>query len=152
MGSWYGLMLTSWESKLPNDWWTRCCQFCGAIGYHSSNMNCQESATIPVGVDTDQSIFSLNLSRIQIPTVTSVSNCNHKYGPMLTCRHDIDTFTWGYIVLSLPKRAHVDWNWPILREKYLKLDSMICYNAVALAYYGSCRFPVMDSWNCLKHL
>ena len=23
---------------------------------------------------------------------------------------------------SLPKRAHVDWNWPISREKYLKID------------------------------
>ena len=62
----------------------------------------------------------------------------------------MDTFTWGRVVLSLPKRAHVDWNWPILREKYLKLDSMICYNAVALAYYGSCRFPVMDTWNYLN--
>ena len=29
-------------------------------------------------------------------------------------------FTCGCIVLSLPKRAHVDWNWPISREKYLK--------------------------------
>ena len=27
----------------------------------------------------------------------------------------------GRIVSSLPKRAHVDWNWPILREKYLKI-------------------------------
>ena len=25
-------------------------------------------------------------------------------------------------MLSLPKRAHVDWNWPISREKYLKID------------------------------
>ena len=24
--------------------------------------------------------------------------------------------------LSLSKRAHVDWNWPISREKYLKVD------------------------------
>ena len=31
-------------------------------------------------------------------------------------------FTWGRIVLSLPKRAHVDWNWLISREKYLKID------------------------------
>ena len=50
----------------------------------------QESATTPYschGVFTDQSIFSLNLSRIQIPTGTSVTNCNHKHGLMLTCRH-----------------------------------------------------------------
>ena len=31
-------------------------------------------------------------------------------------------FTSGFIVFSLPKRAHVDWNWPISREKYLKID------------------------------
>ena len=51
-----------------------------------------------------------------------MTNCNHKHGLMLTCRHDIDKFTGGRIVLSLPKRAHVDWNWPISREKYLKID------------------------------
>ena len=51
-----------------------------------------------------------------------MTNCNHKHGLMLTCRHDIDKFTSGRIVLSLPKRAHVDWNWPISREKYLKID------------------------------
>ena len=27
---------------------------------------------------------------------------------MSTCRHDVDMFTWGRIVLSLPKRVHVD--------------------------------------------
>ena len=41
---------------------------------------------------------------------------------MSTCRNDVDTFTWGRIVLSSPKRAHVDWNWPISRERYLKID------------------------------
>ena len=41
---------------------------------------------------------------------------------MLTCRHDVDMFTRGRIVSSLPKRVHVDWNWPISREKYLKID------------------------------
>ena len=51
-----------------------------------------------------------------------MTNCNRKHGLMLTCRHDIDKFTGGRIVLSLPKRAHVDWNWPISREKYLKID------------------------------
>ena len=28
-------------------------------------------------------------------------------------------FTWGRIVLFSEKRAHVDWNWPISREKYI---------------------------------
>ena len=81
----------------------------------------QEPATTPYschGVFTDRSIFSLNLSRIQVPTGTSMANCNQKHGLMLTYRHDVDMFTRGRIVLSLPKRAHVDWNWPI----YLKID------------------------------
>ena len=80
----------------------------------------QEPATTPYschGVFTDRSIYSLNLSRVQIPTGTSVTNCNHKQGLMLTCRHDVDVFTRCCIVLSLPKRAHVHWNWPISREK-----------------------------------
>ena len=65
--------------------------FCRIPGAHH-----WETATTPYschGVFTDRSIFSLNLSRIQIR-----------------------------IVLSLPKRAHVDWNWLISREKYLKID------------------------------
>ena len=40
----------------------------------------------------------------------------------MTCRHDVDMHTGGRILLSLPKRAHVDWTWPISREKYLKVD------------------------------
>ena len=50
----------------------------------------QEPATNPYschGVFTDRSIFSINLSQIQITTGTSVANCNPKHGPMLTCRH-----------------------------------------------------------------
>ena len=39
------------------------------------------------GAFTDRSIFNLNLYRIQIPTGTPVTNCNHKHGLMLTCRH-----------------------------------------------------------------
>ena len=53
---------------------------------------------------------------------TLVTNCNHKHELMLTCRHDVDMFTWGCIVSSSPKPSHVDWNWPISREKYLKID------------------------------
>ena len=26
------------------------------------------------------------------------------------------------MVLSFPKSAHADWNWPISREKHLKID------------------------------
>ena len=55
-----------------------------------------EPATSPYsyhGVFTDRSIFSLNLSRIQIPTGTSVTNCNHKHGLMSTRRNNVDMFT-----------------------------------------------------------
>ena len=55
-----------------------------------------EPATTPYfchGVFTDRSIFSLKLSRIQIPKGTSVTNCNHTHGLMSTCRHDVDMFT-----------------------------------------------------------
>ena len=48
----------------------------------------QEAATTLYschGVFTDRSIFSLDLSRIQIPTGTSVTNCSHKH--RLSCRH-----------------------------------------------------------------
>ena len=62
-----------------------------------------------------------------------MSNCNHKHGLMLTCRHDVDMFTRGRIVLCSPKPAHVDWNRSISREKYLKIDWSV-KNAVALAY------------------
>ena len=49
----------------------------------------EEPASIPCschGVFTDRSVLSLNLSRIQIPTGTSMINCSHKQGLMLTCR------------------------------------------------------------------
>ena len=44
---------------------------------------------------------------------------------MSTCRNDVDMFTCGRIVLSSQKRAHVDENWPISREKYLKIDRSV---------------------------
>ena len=58
------------------------------------------------------------LSRIQISTGASGTNCNHKQG-----RTNVNMPTWGHIVLSLPKRAHVDWKWPISRvsKNYLKM-------------------------------
>ena len=52
----------------------------------------EERTTTPYSchdVFTDRSIFSLNLSRIQIPTGTSVTNYNHMHG--LMC--DVDMFT-----------------------------------------------------------
>ena len=115
-----------------------------ALGAHY-----QEPATTPCSCQsafTYRSIFSLNLSpiRIQIPTGTSVTNCNHKHGLMLTCRHDVAMFTSGRIALSLLKRAHVDWNWPssLVRrkniQKYTGLWKCLCIcilcNGLLVAY------------------
>ena len=81
---------------------------------------------IPVTAFSQNDLFLvwIYLEFTEIPTRTSVTIYNHKHGLMLTisCRHDVHMFTWGRIVLSLPKRAHEDWNWPISREKYLKID------------------------------
>ena len=54
------------------------------------------------GFFTDRSILSLNLSRIQALTNDDMSTCSGK----------------AALFFSLPKRAHVHWNWPILRKKY----------------------------------
>ena len=81
------------------------------------------------GVITDRSIFSLNKSRIQIPTGTSVTNCNQKCGLMLACRH-----------------VHVRLELTYFAGKISK-NSLVCKSAVALAYYGSCRVLVMGSWS-----
>ena len=58
--------------------WERGCPSLGACNYSAIFLSRRFHRPI---------IFSLNLSRIQIPTGTSVTNCNHKHGLMLTCRH-----------------------------------------------------------------
>ena len=55
----------------------------------------QEPATTPYscrGVFTDRPIFILNLSRIEIPTGTSVTSCNQKHGLMSTCSREAALF------------------------------------------------------------
>ena len=57
---------------------------------HNADIPSTNPATAPYachGVFTDRSIFSLSLSRSQIPTGTAVTDCNHKHGLMSTCRH-----------------------------------------------------------------
>ena len=73
---------------------------------------------IPVAAysQTDLFLVWIYLEFRSGPAGTSVTNCNHKHGLLLTCWHDVDIFTWGCIVLSSTKPAHVDWNWPISRE------------------------------------
>ena len=111
---------------------------CVTLGAHH-----QEPATTPYSchaVFTDQFTFSLNLSRIQILTGTSVTTCNQKHGLMLTCRH-------------VHVRPHC---FPLTEACLCRLElaylagkiskkRLVCKNAVALAYYGSCRLLVMGS-------
>ena len=62
---------------------------------HTPNEHHQESITrslqlphILVTAFSQTDLFLvLNLFRIQLPTGTSVTNCNHKHALMLTCRH-----------------------------------------------------------------
>ena len=109
----------------------------------------QEPAPTPYssrGVYTDWSILSLNcLFRIQIPAGTLVTIWNEQHVLMLTCRRNVDVFTWGCIVLSFPKRVHVDWNWPISRKKISKIR-LVCKNVVAVGYCGSYRLLILG--NC----
>ena len=73
---------------------------------------------IPVGVFTDRSIFSLNLTQIQIPTgtkwpiaITSTEQCQH-----------VNMSKWCWHNHMGPNCLIVKTNWPISWEKYLKID------------------------------
>ena len=57
----------------------------------------------------------------------------------------MSTCSRGRIVLSSLKHAHVDWNWPTYFVGKISKNRLVCKNAVALAYYGSCRLLVMGS-------
>ena len=61
-------------------------------------------------------------------------------------------FTWGRIALSLRKCAHVDWNWPISREKYLKLDWSVKMPFHWLINGVAGSSVVMCSWEGLLYL
>ena len=68
-----------------------------------------------------------------------MTNCNHKHGllnvDVSTCSREAALF------YPYPKRAHVDWNWPLAWEK-ISRNRLVCKNVVALAY-GRCRLLVM---------
>ena len=105
-----------------------------------------EPATTPYschGVFTDQSIFSLNFSRIQIPTGTLVTNCNHKHRLILTCRHDVDMFNCCILTEARSCRLELAY----FAEKISK-NRLACKNAIVFAYYGSCRLLVSGSCFC----
>ena len=85
----------------------------------------------------------MNLSRIQIPRGTSVTNCNHKHGLMLTCRH-VHVRPHCFI---LTEACACRLELAYFAGKISK-NILVCKNAVALAYYGSCRLLVMGSCQC----
>ena len=107
----------------------------------------QEPATTPYSchvVLTDRSMFSLNLSLIQIPTRTSVTNCNHKHGLMLTCTKWCRHVQVRPHCFILTEAGSCRLELAYFAVKISK-NRLVCKNAVALAYYGRCRLPVMGS-------
>ena len=82
------------------------------------------------GVYTDRSNFSLNLSRIQIPTGTSVTNCNHKHGLMSTCRHDMRLHCF---ILTEACSCRLELALPAYFAGKISKNILVCKNAVALA-------------------
>ena len=82
---------------------------------------------------------------IQIPTETSVTNCNHKHALMLTCRH-VHVRPHCFI-LTEARSCRLELEY--FAEKISK-NRLVCKNAVAVAYYESCRLLVMGS--CMQHL
>ena len=77
---------------------------------------------------------------IQIPTETSVTNCNHKHALMLTCRH-VHVRPHCFI-LTEARSCRLELEY--FAEKISK-NRLVCKNAVALPYYESCRLLVMGS-------
>ena len=62
-----------------------------------------------------------------------MTNSNHKHGLMLACRH-----------VHVRPHCFVDWNVAYFAGKISK-NRLLCKDAVALAYYGSCRLLVLGS-------
>ena len=115
-------------------------------GYQEAITRSLQLPHIPVTeYSADRSIFSLNLSRIQILTGTSVTNCNHKYGLMSTCQSDVDMFTRREAALFYPYRSVLMQTGIGLFCGKISENRLVCKNAVALAYYESCRLLVMGS-------
>ena len=93
---------------------------------------------IPVTVFSQTaSIFSLNLSRIQIPTGTSVTNCNLKHGLMSICSREAALF-YPYQSVFMQTGTGL-----FRGKKYLRIHWSVKMG-VALAYYESCRLLVIN--------
>ena len=112
---------------------SRCCQ-------EPIDRSCNYPIFLPRRFHRPIYSYCLNLSRIQIPTGTSVTNCNHKHGLMLTCRH-VHVRPHCFI---LTEACSCRLELAYFAGKISK-NRLVCKNAVALAYYGSCRLLVMGS-------
>ena len=111
---------------------------------------------IPVTAFSQNDLFLVWIYvKFRSPQEPSVTNCNHKYGPMLTCRHDVDMFTWGRIVYPYQEPITVLTEACSCRLELayfagkISKNRLVCKNAVALAYYGSCRLLVIGSSFCV---
>ena len=63
-----------------------------------------------------------------------MTNCSHKHGLLLTCQHDVVLTEASSCRLELAYFAGK-----------ISKNILLCKNAVALAYYGSCRLLVMGA-------
>ena len=79
-----------------------------------------------------RSIFSLNSTRIPIPSGTSVTNCNHKHGLMLTSCQHVHVITHCFIPTEACScRLELAY----FAGKISK-NRLVCKNAIAFAYSG----------------
>ena len=73
-----------------------------------------------------------------------MTNCNHKHALKLICRH-VHVRPHCFILTEARScRLKLEY----FAEKISK-NRLVCKNAVALAYYESCRLLVMGSWHHL---
>ena len=100
------------------------------------------------GVFKDRSIFSLNLSRIQIPQQPQWPIPGDQLQSQAWT--DVDMSTWCQHVhvrpycFILTEACSCRLELAYFTGKISK-GRLVCKNAVALAYYESCRLPVMGS-------
>ena len=135
-----------WNPFVSNRWQTFWCESqmpprAGLILVQIPHCTELNASQMPGDCPGDGWFWNWLAHRLQIPTGTSLTNCNHKHGLMLSCR-----------------QVHVRSRCFILTEACtcrLKLayfagkiskNRLVCKNAVALAHYGSCRLLVMGSW------
>ena len=98
------------------------------------------------GVFTDQSIFSLNSVISNSETGTSLANCNHEHGLMLTCRH-VHVRPHCFI---LTEACSCRLELAYFAGKISK-NRLVWNNAFAMAYYRSCRLLMYTRQPCYSN-